>query len=211
TSRALEVLCSNAQTSAAFIRLACVGVQRKEPLMKANSNGHKLSRATTLLLAGLMVLSMVLFLVGVSLERSAAANRDTHASVPQAAPTAVSAAEAPEGSEEREAQERQQAAAAASQESAEGTAAHEQAEQNEAFGLDLESPAVLAGVVLGTLLLIAGLFVFGARVLPFVVLVALVATIFDVREVVFQLGQAHFAIAALAVGIVISRLTTAFV
>jgi hypothetical protein len=178
--------------------------------MRASSNGHKLSRATTLLLAGLMVLSTVLFLVGVSLERSAAANGDTHASAPQAAPTAVSAAEAPEGSEEREAQEHQQAAAA-SQESAEGTEAHEQAEQNGAFGLDLESPAVLAGVVLGTLLLIAGLFVFGGRVLPLVVLVALVATVFDVREVVFQLGQAHFAIAALAVGIVISRLTTALI
>jgi hypothetical protein len=179
--------------------------------MSANSNGHTLSRATTLLLAGLMVVSMVLFLVGVSLERSAAANRDTHASAPQAAPAAVSEAEAPEGSEEREAQERRQTAAAASQESAEGTGAHEQAEQNRAFGVDLESPAVLAGVVLGTLLLIAGLFVVGARVLPLVVLVALVATVFDVREVVFQLGQAHFAIAALVVGIVISRLATALI
>jgi hypothetical protein len=179
--------------------------------MRANSNGHTLSRATILLLAGLMVVSTILFLVGVSLERSAAANRDTHAAVPQAAPTAVSAAEAPEGSQEREAQERQQAAAAASQESAEGMEAHEQAEQNGAFGVDLESPAVLAGVVLGTLLLIAGLFVFGARVLPLVVLVALAAAAFDVREVVFQLGQAHFAIAALVVGIVISRLATALI
>ena len=179
--------------------------------MRANSNAHTLSRATTLLLAGLMVLSTVLFLVGVSLERNTAANRDTHASAPQVAPTAVSAAEAPEGSEEREAQERQQAAAAASQESAEGTEAHEQAEQNGAFGLDLESPAVLVGVVVSTLLLIAGLFVIGARVLPLVVLVALVATVFDVREIVFQLGQAHFAIAALAVGIVISRLATALI
>ena len=175
--------------------------------MTTNRNSHALSRATTLLLAGLLVLSTVFFVVGVMLERSASG--DTHVAAPQVAPTTSSAAEAPEGSAEREAQEHQEAAAAASQGSAEGTEAHEQAEQNRIFGIDFESPAVLAGVVLATLLLIAGLFVFGYRVLPLVFIVAFVATVFDIREVVYQLGQAHVAIAALAAGVVITRLATA--
>ncbi len=177
--------------------------------MTTNRNGPALSRATTLLLTGLMVLSTVFFVIGVMLERSASGEGDTHVAAPQVAPTVSSEVQAPEGSEEREAQERQEAAAAASQESAEGTEAHEQAEQNRIFGIDLESPAVLAGVILATLLLIASLFVFGYRVLPLVFLVALVAMVFDIREVVYQLGQAHVAIAALAAGVVITRLATA--
>jgi hypothetical protein len=89
-----------------------------------------------------------------------------------------------------------------------GTAAHEQAEQSRVFGIDVESPGVIAAVVLGTLLLIAALFVFGYRVLPLVFIVALVATVLDVREVVYQLGQAHYAVAFLAVGVALSRLAT---
>jgi hypothetical protein len=82
---------------------------------------------------------------------------------------------------------------------------------NGVFGIDLESPAVIAGVVLGTLLLIAGLFVFGYRVLPLVFIVALVATVLDVREVIYQLGKANYVVAFLAIGVALSRLATVLV
>jgi hypothetical protein len=65
--------------------------------------------------------------------------------------------------------------------------------------------------MLVTLLLIAALILFGARVLSLGVAFALVATVFDVREVGYQLGQAHYLIALLAIGVVISRIATAFV
>lgn len=77
--------------------------------MTTNSDGHARSRATTFLLAGLMVLSTVLFVAGVALERSSSGIGDTHAPVPQVAPTVSTGTEAPEGSEAREAQERQEA------------------------------------------------------------------------------------------------------
>jgi hypothetical protein len=179
--------------------------------MATNSKGHALSRATTILLAGLMVLSTVLFVAGVALERSSSGPGDTHPSTPQVAPTVSAGAEAPEGSEAREAQERQEAAAAASPESAEGTPAHEAAEQNRVFGIDVESPWVITSVVILTLLLIAALFLLGERVLPLVVLVAVVATVFDLREAGYQLGQARYLIAALAIGVVASRIATAVV
>jgi hypothetical protein len=179
--------------------------------MALNSTSHRLSRATALLLAGLMVLSTALFVAGVALERSSSGSGDTPAPAPQVAPTLSAGAEAPEGSEAREAQERQESAAAVSQESAEGTPAHEAAEQNRVFGIDVESPWVIASVVILTLLLIAALFLLGERVLPLVVLVAVVAAVFDLREAGYQLGQARYLLAALAIGVVASRIATAVV
>jgi len=178
--------------------------------MTSNSAGLVLSRATTILLAGLMLLSTVLFIGGGALERSVSARGDTHTAVPQATPVSTGE-QAPEGSAAREAQERQEAAAPAAPEGAEGAAAHEQAEQNAVFGIDVESPAVIAGVLLGTLLLIAALVLFGYRVLPLVFIVALGTAVLDVREVFYQLGQAHSAVAVLAIGVALSRLATVLV
>jgi hypothetical protein len=172
--------------------------------MTESSRTPGLSRATTLLLAGLMVLSTGFFVTGVALERSTS---DTGAASIPGAPIAT---QAPEGSEAREAQERQEATTTHPDEG-EGSAAHEAAEQNQVLGIDGESPWVVASFVLATLLLIVALFVFGARVLRLVVAFALIATVFDVREVGHQLGQAHYLIAVLALAIVISRIATAFI
>jgi hypothetical protein len=199
--------------------------------MTTDSNGHSLSRATTFLLAGLMVLSTVLFVAGVALERSGSGSGAATAPVSQTAATSVvgaaapegsaageaqegqlgAATAAPEGSAAREAQEQQPAAGSAAPQSAEGTATHEQGEQNRVFGIDVESPGVIAGVVLGTLLLIAGLFVFGYRVLPLLFIVALGATVLDAREVVYQFGQAQYGVTLLAIGVTLSRLATVLV
>jgi hypothetical protein len=179
--------------------------------MASNSAGRALSRATTILLAGLMVLSTVLFVAGVALERSRSSLGDIQSSAPHVAPTVSAGAEAPEGSEARETQERQEAAAAAPQESAEGAPAHEAAEQNRVFGIDVESPWVITSVGIVTLLRIAALFLLGERVLLLVIVIAVVATIFDLREASYQLGQARYLIAALAIGVVVSRIATALV
>lgn len=159
------------------------------------------SQARLRRIAALMVLSTVLFVAGVLVEHSSGSS-----SAP--APVSQSAATpAPEGSEAREAQERQ--TAAAPQESAEGTPAHEEAEQNRVFGIDVEAPWFTAGVVIGTLLLIAALFVVGHPVLLLVLLVSLIAALFDAREVAYQFGQVHYGIAVLALAVVATRLATA--
>lgn len=172
--------------------------------MTQSSRTHALSRTTTFLLAGLMALSTALFVAGLALERSTENNGAA------STPAAQIATPTPEGSEEREAQERQEATAQEPGAEAEGSAAHEAAEQNRVLGIDVESPWVIGSVVLLTLLLIAALFLFGARVLQLVVAFALIAAVFDVREVGYQLGQAHYLIAVLAIGVVISRIATAF-
>jgi len=71
--------------------------------MTGRSGAHALSRTTTVLLAGLMMLSTGLFVAGVALERSTATNGAA------STPAAQRATPAPEGSEAREAQERQAA------------------------------------------------------------------------------------------------------
>jgi hypothetical protein len=162
----------------------------------SNNSGHMLSRAKLLLMMGLLVLSTVLFVAGIALERSATASA-ARAPAPQPTVAAQVGQGAQESTAAREAQERQEAAPAVPQSGTEGTAAHEQTEQNRVFGIDVESPWVIAGIVLGTLLL--------------VLFVAVVATIFDGREVVYQLGQARYGVAALALGVVASRLATAIV
>ena len=179
--------------------------------MEIHSTEYTLSRTKLLLMVGLMVLSTVLFVAGVALERSSSGNGSVPAPAPQPTTGVQAGQEAQEGTAAREAQEHQEATPAPAQEGVEGTAAHEQAEQNRVFGIDLESPWVIAGVVLGTLLLIAALVVFGYRALLLVLLVAVVATIFDGREVVYQLGQARYGVAALASGVVATRLATAVV
>src|SRR5262249_36138186 len=170
--------------------------------MTASHSTHTFSHTKRLWIAALMVLSTVLFVAGVLVERSSGSS-SAPAPVSQSATTSApegseareaqerqTAASVPEGSEAREAQERQ--TAAAPQESLEGTPAHEEAEQNRLFGIDVEAPWFIAGVVIGTLLLIAALFVVGYRVLLLILLVSLIAALFDGREVAYQLGQVHY-------------------
>src|SRR5262245_52488331 len=118
--------------------------------MTASHSTHTLLHTKHLWIAALMVLSTVLFVAGVLVERSSGSS-SAPAPVSESAATSApegseareaqerqTAAAAPEGSEAREAQERQ--TAAAPQESAEGTPAHEEAEQNRVFGIDVEAP-----------------------------------------------------------------------
>jgi len=162
-----------------------------------------LSRTKRLWIVALMVLSSVLFVAGVVVERSSGSG-----SAPTPASQSTVATALPEGSAAREAQE---VPTAAAQTNEEGSPVHEAAEQNRVFGIDVEAPWFIAIVVIGMLLLIAVLFVVGYRALLLVLLVSLVAALFDGREVVYQLGQAPYGIAVLALGVVVSRLATAIV
>ena len=190
--------------------------------MTVSHAAQTLSHTKRLWIVALMVLSTVLFVVGVVAERSSGSS-----STPAPAPQSTAATALPEGSAAKEAQEDQAAAtalpegsaakeaqegqAAAPQTNGEGSPVHEAAEQNRVFGIDVEAPWFIASVVIGTLLLIAALFVVGYRALLLVLLISLVAALFDGREVVYQLGQAHYGIAVLALGVVASRLATAVV
>jgi hypothetical protein len=190
--------------------------------MTVNHAVQTLSRTKRLWIVALMVLSCVLFVAGVVVERSSgngsAPTLASQSTVATALPEGSAAKEAqegqaaatalPEGSAAREAQEGQ---TAAPQTNGEGSPVREAAEQNRVFGIDVEAPWFIASVVIGTLLLIAALFVLGYRALLLVLLVSLVAALFDGREVVYQLGQAHYGIAVLALGVVVSRLATALV
>jgi hypothetical protein len=122
--------------------------------------------------------------------------------------------------------------AGAPQETSEGEGAHseadenaeagENAEANEAqahsevgelaiAGVDLESPWTVAAVVFATLLLIAALWRFGYPVLFVVLVVAALATVADIREIIVQAGQGRYGVAALATGVAVARLATVVV
>jgi hypothetical protein len=87
--------------------------------------------------------------------------------------------------------------------------AHNEAAELTVAGIDLESPWAIAAVVLLTMLLIAALWRFGYPILFLVLIIAALATIADVREIVVQIAQAQYGVAALATGVAAARLATA--
>jgi hypothetical protein len=146
----------------------------------------------------LLALSTVLFVVGVAAERgwgSSAATIDTHQEAGASQETSGEGAhsEAEENAEASEAQ------------------AHTEARELAVAGIDLESPWVVAGIVLATVLLIAALWRFGYPVLFAVLIVAALATVADIREIIVQVGQARYGVAALATGVAVARLATVIV
>jgi hypothetical protein len=160
---------------------------------------HAPSRRKLLLITVLLALSTVLFVVGVAVERgwgSGGATIDAHqeAGASQEASEGDGAhSEAGENAEASEAQ------------------AHTEAGKLAIAGIDLESPWVVAGIMLATALLIAALWRFGYPVLFAVLIVAALATVADIREIIVQVGQARYGVAALATGVAVARLATVIV
>jgi hypothetical protein len=154
------------------------------------------SRRKLLLITVLLALSTVLFVVGVAVERgwgSGGATIGTHqeAGASQEASEGDGAhSEAGENAEASEAQ------------------AHTEAGERAVAGIDLESPWVVAGVVLLTVLLIAALWRFGYPVLFVVLITAALATVADIREIIVQVGQVRYGVAAIATGVAVARLAT---
>jgi hypothetical protein len=160
---------------------------------------HAPSRSKLLLISVLLALSTALFMAGVAVERgwgSGGTPTVSHQEVgapPEASEGGGAHNEAGENAEASEAQ------------------AHNEAAESTIGGIDLESPWVLAAVVLLTVLLIAALWRFGYPVLFVVLIVAAVATIADVREVFVQVAQARYSVAMLATGVAVARLAAVVV
>ena len=151
------------------------------------------------LLVALLVVSTALFIVGVAVERgwgsggAAAAPHETSEAPAAQADTEGAPTEAQEGAAAREAQE------------------HAGAAEMQVAGFDLESPWVVAAVVLAALLLIMALVRVGYPIVVLVLLFAALATLADIREIVVQGANARTAIALLAGVVALSHLATALV
>jgi Flp pilus assembly protein TadB len=136
-----------------------------------------------ILVALLLSAAAVVFAIGVALERSQPDHHDEPT-------TQGERLNATEGSEEREAAERR-----------ERTQTAESSESNteELFGVNTESTAlVVAAVAVSLLLAAAVLAVRSAVIVPLIVVVALGAAVFDVREVVHQIDESRSGVATLA-------------
>ncbi len=154
---------------------------------------HRWLRVT----AGLLVLAALLFAGGIALERGGHASPEVPGSHQEAGGLPASGANA---------------------ETAEAPGAHQDADQAPAvptvgvtpitppaeslnetvLGIDLENPWLTIAFVLGSLALAAALLLLGRKILPLVILIVSVATILDVREVLFQIGRANAGIAIVA-------------
>lgn len=155
-------------------------------------------------IAALLVVATILFVIGVTVERGTesreAAPPPTATSL--ASPVAGEAQPA-EGSAAGEAAEKAPApvaAAATAGEGAESTLAREQV-----LGVDLENPAVIAAIVVGWGVLLGALFLLGRNGLLLVALAAGAATLFDLAEVVRQLGRANGLVTLLALAVLLAH------
>ena len=170
--------------------------------MRPTRQETSISRKKLLLIASLIVVSTVLFVIGVAMERS-----QEMAEGPGAHQEEVSGT--PESGQARESQEARERA-----EAREGEGGHQepgsQEEDSETIeehgeeailGINPESTGIVVAVVVGWLVLAVGLLLFGTRfpiVLILVAVVAVAATILDVREVLGQVGRNNGGVAALA-------------
>jgi hypothetical protein len=137
------------------------------------------------LLAVLLVASAVVFAIGVSVEKSQTAT--THTDSP------IAGTNAPEGSAAREAAEGKSPIA--------GSGGEPSANESERFvGINTESTPLVVLVVVATFILAgAALYLRSQPLLALILVVALLAFLFDMREVVHQFQENRDTVATLAV------------
>jgi hypothetical protein len=149
----------------------------------------KSSRAVVALL---LAASAVVFAIGATVERSQSTHHD------EAVPS-VNASATPQGAEgsaAREAAERKQPAAASGATPA-SEAGGETTEK--VFGINTESIGLVVVLVIASLVLAGtALMVRSPLVLGAIIVVALAATVFDVREIAHQLDESRNGVATLA-------------
>ena len=153
-----------------------------------------IQRTMLVLIVGLIVLSTGLFVTGVVIEHNGGSTSAAVSPTPGQAPSAT---QDPDRGHE---------STGSSPSSPEVQAAPE---QETVFGLPLENPWFVAAFVLGWLVLAAALIRFGRITLPVVLLVALVVMVFDVGEVMRQIGEAKSMVAAFAVLVAVAHLALA--
>ena len=150
-------------------------------------------KTSRVIVAALFALSAGVFAIGVSVERS----QSTHHDEPVARAGVTPAATAAEGSAEREAAEKKapstgQPAVAATETGSESS--------EKLFGVNTESAGLVVVVVAISLALAAAAVVVRSpMILAAIIIVALGAAAFDVREVLHQIDESRNGVAALAV------------
>jgi hypothetical protein len=163
--------------------------------MQSKEHRNSVGRTKLWLIAGLMVVSTILFVIGVTIERSGAEAHE----IPAAHQEAGEAQEAGETHSE------------------EGEATHSEA-ANETHsktifgvnpGFNLESPWLVATAALGSLALVVALFQFGHAVLIVVIPVAILMVLLDIAEVMIQVGEGNVGLAILATIIGLMRAAVA--
>ncbi len=154
---------------------------------------HRWLRVT----AGLLVLGAILFAGGIALERGGHASPEVPSSHQEAGGLPASGENAGTAAAPEAHQDADQAPATPA---VGATPINPPAESlNETvLGVNLENPWLTIAFVLGSLVLAAALLLLGRKILPLVILIASVATIVDVREVLFQIGRANTGIAIVA-------------
>jgi hypothetical protein len=154
----------------------------------------------TALIAGLMALSMLLFVVGVVSERAVTS---THATPCVQQPSGETGAD---GDHPAAAScvTRPTADADGGEARTSGTTASETV-----LGIAIDSPGITALAVAGWLTLIAALLRFGRRALPLVLVAAAAATVFDVGEVLHQIHESRSGLAILATFVAVGHAAVA--
>jgi len=148
-----------------------------------------------LLLAG----SAILFFVGISLERGATASTAPAVVEPSTEPVSSAPVEG-EGGEAAEAGHSPAAAepGATSGESA-GETSSDHAAETWPLGLDLEAPVLVGGVILVSLILAVAVMVTTSPIVPMAIVgFAVLFGLFDLLEVVHQVGRGQVGLVAIA-------------
>ena len=166
---------------------------REEQLMRPMRQDAAVLRRSLLLIVGLIAVSTLLFVAGVTVERRGEASE-------------VSAAHQELSGEGEEAAHQEEAG---SHEEAGGAAEHR---GESILGINPDTTWVVIAVVLGWTALAVALLLFGGPpVLILVALAAVAATVLDVVEVLRQLALAHGAVALLAILVALSHAAVAVV
>jgi hypothetical protein len=152
-------------------------------------------------LALLLVGSAVLFSVGIYFERAAATSGAPVAVAPSSQPAASQPAEGA-GGEAGEAGHSAQPAASSGEAAGETTAEHNA--EARPFGIDLESPLLVGTAIAVSLLLALAVLRMTTALVPLAIVgVAVVFAVFDLLEVIHQVGASRAGLAFIAVVLVV--------
>jgi hypothetical protein len=157
-------------------------------------------RRSLLVLVGLIAVSTVLFVVGVTVERRGEAAEGTGAH--QELSSEPQAGKAGEGGEKQGAHLKE----ASSHEEGAGAGEHR---AESILGVNPDATWVVIAVVLGWTVLAAGLLLLGPRFLIVIALSAVVATVLDLMEVMRQLALSNGTVVILAILVALSHVALA--
>jgi hypothetical protein len=155
------------------------------------------------LIATLIVISTLLFITGVTIERMGGDGGETAAH--------QEGVETHSEQEGEEAHEHEEGTSESAESHVEAEEVHQEEEghQETILGINIESPWVLTVIVLGWFVLVVALLRFGGWVLAVVMIAAIAATIFDIGEVLLQLNERNSGVAILAALVAVAHAATA--